>query len=153
MVYNPGARSSALMFDYAYTILNKQLQQGTKAGDKKDMGLFVPVAVNCAFSCELLLKSMLPIGTKGHRLYNDLFLKLKPELANNIKKVVVQIIEERKPGYSDKDFENDLIVNEAAFEQWRYFYEGKTSLTFNLAFMSVFQSCLKGIAGVEAKAP
>ncbi|MBE6930838.1 MAG: hypothetical protein E7463_11205 [Ruminococcaceae bacterium] len=153
MIYDTGALSNALMFDHAYKILNERLQQGAKVGNMKDAGLIVPVAVNCAFSCELLLKSMLPIGTKGHKLYNDLFLKLDTTLANNIKKIVVQIIEETKKGYSDKDFENDLIANEAAFEQWRYFHEGKTSPSFDLAFMCVFQACLKGIAGSEAKAP
>ena len=153
MIYDTGALSNALMFDYAYTILNERLQQGAKEGNLKDAGLIVPVAVNCAFSCELLLKSMLPINTKGHKLYSDLFLKLDMALANSIKKIVVQIIEKTKTGYSDKDFENDLAANEAAFEQWRYFHEGKTSPSFNLAFMSVFQACLKGIAVAASKVP
>lgn len=115
--------------------------------------MIVPAAVNCAFSCELFLKSLLPLGTKGHKLYNDLFLKLDTTLANNIKQIVVQIIDKTKKGYSDKDFETDLIANEAAFEQWRYFHEGKASPSFNLAFMSVFQASLKSIAGAEAKVP
>lgn len=153
MIYDKDALSNALTFDYAYIILNERLQQGAIAQISKDAGLIVPVAVNCAFSCELFLKSLLPLGTKGHKLYNDLFLKLDTALANNIKKIVVQIIGETEKSYSDKDFENDLIANETAFAQWRYFHEGKASLSFNLTFMSVFQACLKSIAVAETKVP
>ena len=116
MIYDTGALSNALMFDHAYKILNERLQQGAKVGNMKDAGLIVPVAVNCAFSCELLLKSMLPIGTKGHKLYNDLFLKLDTTLANNIKKIVFetqkldQIAPEISYGVTNKDGILDLSI-------------------------------------------
>ena len=54
------------MFDDAYNILHDKMQSGAKYHNEKNLALIIPVAVNCAFACELFLNSMLPEGTKGH---------------------------------------------------------------------------------------
>ena len=146
MICNQAALANALMFDHAYSILNERFQQGAKLLDQKELGLFVPVAVNCTFSCELFLKSMLPAGTGGHELYNKLFKKLDAQLADVIKQSVVQIMRDTKIDYTAADFERDLLTHELAFKEWQYFHEGKPLPTFDLQFMSTLQACLKGIA-------
>lgn len=113
------------------------------------MALFVPVVMNCTFSCELFLKSLLPKGTRGHALFNQLFTNLDSNIANNIQNAVVHIMKEKNNDYSKADFENDLIEHEKAFEEWRYFHEKHNTSTFDLDFMSVFQACVKAIAEVE----
>ena len=144
---NKDALGNALMFDYAYTLLHDKMQSGVKTNDQKSMGLIVPVAVNCAFSCELFLKSMLSSGTRGHKL-NELFDRLDSEIARAIKDGVVKIMQDLVGKYSENDFDADLIANAAAFEEWRYFHEGKKSLSFNIIFMCSFQKCLKAFAQI-----
>ena len=58
--------NNAISFDYAYSILHNTIQNVAKNSNEKGLILTIPVAVNCAFACELFLKSMLPEGTKGH---------------------------------------------------------------------------------------
>ena len=72
MITDKAALANALMFDHAYRILNEKFTMGLNTNNLADIGLSVPIAVNCAFSCELFLKSMLPKGIRGHKLYNDL---------------------------------------------------------------------------------
>lgn len=143
---NVAHKVSDTAFDYAYRILNDRLQQGVKNGNLRDTGLFIPVAVNCALSCELFLKSLLPAGSRGHKLYNDLFTKLDIKMAENIRSSVITIIQDTTPAYSATDFEQDLKSNEDAFLKWRYFHECQCELSFNLSFMIVFEACLKAIA-------
>ena len=152
MLPNKDALGNALLFDHAYTILHNKMQEGAKNGNIQDAGLFVPVAINCTLSCELFLKAMLPIGTEGHKLYNDLFKKLKElnePLANSIQDCVIQIMKEKVNDYSQTSFENDLTSHERAFIDWRYFHEGKKSLNFDLQFMYALEACLKQLAIIE----
>ena len=151
MICDQTILTNALMFDHAYSILNERFQQGAKILDIKELGLFVPVAVNCTFSCELFLKSMLPAGTVGHELYSKLFKKLDAQLADVIKQSVVQIMRDTKTDYTEADFEMDLLTHELSFKKWRYFHEGKSLSTFDLQFMSTLQACLKGIALAKNK--
>lgn len=151
MIYDRKALSNALMFDYAYTIIYEQFQKGVKEFELKDVGLLVPLAVNCAFSCEMFLKAMLPSGTRGHKLNNELFKRLDSEIAANIRMRVIEIMRMRSVAYSEEDFEIDLTKNEKAFEQWRYFHEDRETITFNVEFMNSFQKCLKEIASIEDK--
>ena len=91
MIYDKDALSNALIVDHAYTILNNQFGEGIKNKRSTDTALFVSVAVNCALSCELLLKSMLPQGTKGHKL-DELFNKLDASDRTFIKESVVILL-------------------------------------------------------------
>lgn len=146
---NKDASGNALMFDYAYTLLHERMQNGVKTTDEKELGLFVPVAVNCAFSCELFMKAMLPVGTRGHEL-KKLFNLLDSAIAKGIKDEVIKMMQETEPNYSESDFKNDLTVNDETFYNWRYFHEGKSSLSFNMKFMYFFQKCLKAYALISA---
>lgn len=147
---NKDALGNALMFDHAYTLLHERMQNGAKAKDLKDLGLFVPVAVNCTFSCELFMKVMLPAETRGHEL-KKLFNLLDSEIASGIKDGVIKMMQETEPNYSENDFENDLPANGEAFDHWRYFHEGKSSPSFNMKFMYLFQKCLKAFASIHGQ--
>lgn len=139
--------SNGLIFDYAYRILNEKLQRGASVRNPMDMALIVPVAVNCAFSCELILKSLLPSGTHGHKLYHDLFKKLDSVKSNSIQDETVKAIQIQSPQYTTADFERDMIAYESSFEQWRYFHEDHpTAPSFDLVFMSAFQASIKAVA-------
>lgn len=138
---------NALMFDHAYMILYEKFQQGVMSKDLKEMALFVPMVVNCAFSCELFLKSMLPAETAGHKLYHQLFKELDIEVSDKIKKSIITVMQtEKSKSYSEEDFECDLKKNENAFPNWRYFHEGKKYCEFDLVFMSTFQKIVKAFA-------
>lgn len=147
---NKDALGNALMFDYAYTLLHERMQNGAKIKDLKELGLFVPVAVNCAFSCELFMKAMLPAETRGHEL-KKLFNLLDSTIASGIKDEVIKMMQEAEPNYSENDFENDLTANDEAFDHWRYFHENKRSPSFNMKFMYCFQKCLKVFANIHGQ--
>lgn len=147
MITNKTALANAFMFDHAYRILNKKFTTGINTSNLIDMGLAVPVAVNCAFSCELFLKSMLPIGTRGHKLYNDLFTKLDDTSKDAIIDGTLKLIQLKENTYTIDDFYNDLKACENSFEIWRYFHEPKeTNPNFNNRFISCFQEALKALA-------
>lgn len=144
---NKDALGNALTFDYAYTLLHEQMQNGAKTMNTKELGLVVPVAVNCAFSCELFMKAMLPVETRGHEL-EKLFNSLESAIAKGIKDGVIKMMQETEPNYSESDFENDLAANSESFDHWRYFHEGKRSPSFNIKFMYFFQKCLRAFASI-----
>ena len=147
---NKDALGNALMFDYAYTLSHERMQNGAKTNDIKELRLFVPVAVNCAFSCELFMKAMLPVGTRGHEL-KKLFSLLDGVIASGITDGVIKMMQETEPNYSKNDFENDLTTNDEAFDHWRYFHEGRNSPSFNMKFMYFFQKCLKAFASIHGQ--
>ena len=152
MIYRKETLSNAIMFSHAYELLINQFHKAELERDKNELGLlFVPVCVNCAFSCELFLKAMLPPGTRGHKLYTELYSKLDPSVAERICNSVVENMAFHTEGYSRDNFESDLKAHEPAFEQWRYFHEGRKSLSYNMVFMRIFQGCLKGIALSEPR--
>lgn len=142
---NKDALGNALMFDYAYTLLHDRMQNGANTNDMKELSLFVPVAVNCAFSCELLMKAMLPVGTRGHKL-KELFSALDGVIADSITDAVIELMQKTEQNYSKNDFKRDLTMNDEAFDHWRYFHEGRNSLSFNMKFMDFFQKSLKAFA-------
>ena len=147
---NKDALGNALMFDYAYTLLHERMQNGAKTNDIKELRLFVPVAVNCAFSCELFMKAMLPVGTRGHEL-KKLFSLLDGVIASGITDGVIKMMQETEPNYSKNDFENDLTTNDEAFDHWRYFHEGRNSPSFNMKGMYLFQKCVKSFARIHGQ--
>ena len=147
MITDKTALANAYIFDHAYRILNEKFTIGLNTNNLADIGLSVPIAVNCAFSCELFLKSMLPKGTRGHKLYNDLFTKLDETSKDAIIDGTVKLIHLKKHDYTINDFYNDLKSCENSFETWRYFHEPKeTNLHFNNQFMSCFQETVKALA-------
>lgn len=147
MIYDQTALANALMFDQAYRTLYEKFNTGLRTNNLSDMGLLVPVAVNCAFSCELFLKSMLPVGSRGHKLYNDLFTKLDSQSQDAIIDGTVKLTQLSLNNYTSDNFHKDLEANEKAFEVWRYFHEKNASNpSFNIRFMSNFQEVVKSLA-------
>lgn len=147
MLTDRTALANALMFDHAYKILNERWTIGINTNNLADMGLAIPAAVNCAFSCELFLKSMLPIGTRGHKLYNELFNKLDNISKDAIIDGTLKLIQLKENNYTIDNFYNDLIASENSFDTWRYFHEPKeTKPNFNNRFMSCFQKAVKSLA-------
>lgn len=147
MITDKTALANAYMFDHAYKILNEKWNIGINTSNLADIGLAVPVAVNCAFSCELFLKSMLPKGTRGHKLYNDLFTKLDDTSKDAIIDGTLKLIQLKESTYTIDDFYDDLKASENSFETWRYFHEPKeTNPNFNNQFMSCFQETVKALA-------
>ncbi len=147
MITDRIALGNALIFDHAYRTLNEKWIIGINTNNLTDMGLAVPVAVNCAFSCELFLKSMLPIGTRGHKLYSELFTKLDDTSKDAIIDGTLKLIQLKENSYTIENFVDDLKNSESSFETWRYFHESKgTKPSFNNRFMSCFQKAVKSLA-------
>ncbi len=159
MIYDEITMNNGVIFQHAYDILNAKMQQGINAmvqgntgTDGKaplDAALFVPVVVNCSFACELFLKSMLPINTRGHKL-DELFLLLDSDIQNNIKSNTVDEMKKVKSTYSDTDFQMDLTQNNNKFAEWRYFHEGN-SQSANLEFISRFMKSIFAVVNAERK--
>lgn len=153
MIYDNLTLANALIFDNAYHILKQKMDIGTSIHSQLDMSLAVPVAVNCSFSCELLLKSMLPIGTHGHGL-NDLFAKLTASEQSGIIDGTTQLLRLHKSDYTIENFYSDLIQHDKAFVQWRYFHEKHDgNINFNILFMENFHKTLKALALFYNKHP
>lgn len=122
------------------------MQNVAKNSNEKGLILTIPVAVNCAFACELFLKSMLPEGTKGHKL-KELFNSLEPSLKNNIESIVVHILNDAtQDNYLIDNFKHDLNINSNVFNEWRYCHEKTEAISFGVQFMHIFEQCLKTFA-------
>lgn len=153
MIYDNLALANALIFDNAYHILKQRMDIGTVSHSQLDMSLAVPVAVNCSFSCEMLLKSMLPIGTRGHGI-NDLFTQLTTSEQSGIVDGTMQLLRLHKTDYTTENFYSDLNHHDKAFIQWRYFHEKHDgNLNFNILFMEYFHETLKALALFYNKNP
>ena len=134
------------MFDDAYNILHDKMQSGAKYHNEKNLALIIPVAVNCAFACELFLNSMLPEGTKGHEL-KELFNSLEPSLKNDIESIVVHILNDtNQDNYSIDNFKHHLNISSNAFTEWRYCHEKTEAISFGVQFMYIFKQCLNAFA-------
>lgn len=135
-----GKNVSALTFREAYLIINKHINSGVALKDLRKMGLFIPAAVNCAFSCEMFLKSFINNATleslKIHKL-SDLFETLKDETKDII---INNMLAKMGNGYSEQKFYTDLADNSNAFVDWRYFYE--KSNHYSKHFMDCFLESL-----------
>ncbi len=102
--------ANAYTFDHAYQILYKQMNLVISQNILTDMGLLVPVAVNCLFACELFLKSMLPEGTRGHNLV-ELLNVLDDVSRNAIIESSIKLMQQHKPDYSKDNFYSDINCN------------------------------------------
>ena len=101
-------------------------------GDGTVQVLSIPGIVNCAFACELYLKSLLMVHgyqSRGHSI-ESLFRKLPDE-------IISQIIKEIE-GYK---FENCLSNISNTFVDWRYSYEKESTLiTFQTFLLKLTES-------------
>lgn len=146
MIYDKTAMNNGVIFLRAYNILDdkmqqavKELIQGNNGVDGKamlDASLFVTVVVNCSFACELFIKSMLPKGTKGHKL-DELFALLDSDIQERIRNLTICEMKRENSVYCSADFQRDLYDNSNKFAEWRYFHE-KNTCSANLQFVSSF---------------
>ena len=147
-IKNKPLLADALMFDHAYHVLKGVMDSGIHTGNLKDISLAVPIAVNCAFACELFFKSMLPDNIKDHKLEN-LYNSLDELSRNAIVDAVTKLMQRDVPNYSDIDFRSDLANNSEAFVMWRYFYESRRDKpvpSFEARFMYNLEEALKSLA-------
>ncbi len=159
MIYDEIAMNNGVIFQRTYDILNERMQlgiinlaQGSNGMDGKatlDAALFVAVVVNSAFSCELFMKSMLPKGTKGHKL-DELFYLLDNDIQSRIEKITVNRMKELKKTYCSMDFQSDLNSNSNKFAEWRYFHE-KGNCSANIQFISRFMKAIFDVVNEERK--
>lgn len=140
---------SAYTFREAFLILKKVFDSGSVVSDLRAIGLAIPIAVNCAFTCEMFLKSFLSEANivqlknnnKAHKL-DELFICLKETTKKDI---VERVIIKMGKGYDESQFYNDLTKNSNAFVEWRYFFEKQNH--FSSQFMDRFQEALFIFAG------
>jgi hypothetical protein len=91
--------------------------------------LAIPLVVNGSFACELLFKSFLPAGVRGHKLYDDIFIilenynkRLSIEITNNVIEMQTLLLGGKK-NYTAEKFKQDLIIAQDDFELYRYAHE------------------------------
>jgi hypothetical protein len=77
-----------------------------------------PTIACYAFACELYIKALLPLGTRGHNL-SELFEKL----ADDIKRLAYNNYLILVPNRSESAFRADLNLLSNAFVEWRYIFE------------------------------
>jgi len=112
---------NGLGFREVYLILRKQFAVNCSIGSyEKGLSIVVPMLVNGAFACELLLKSLNPSLNRGHKLKTELFDKLKDTTKQDI---INRFIVKSKNTYDETTFNSDFIKNEELFVDWRYFHE------------------------------
>lgn len=108
--------------------------------DENDDGYwFIPSIVNMAFACELYLKALLADGDnemRGHNLY-ELFKNLPEKIRLKITNSVAF--------YGDDEFMQQLEIHKYIFQDWRYFYEHK-STSVDLIFLERLAVTLHDIA-------
>lgn len=117
---------------------------GEKISDDELMKYLFPkeevtAIVNCAFSCELYIKSMLNEGNvvRGHKL-----LELFNQLDDKWKGLIIRLME-----YEETIFYYFLNQSSNAFEEWRYIYEregGERKIYF--VFLKKFAVTLQKVA-------
>ena len=116
MIHDKIAMNSGVIFQHAYDILSKKMQEGlvkkaignsgTSNKADLDVALFVPAVVNCSFACELFIKAMLPQNTRGHKL-NDLFVLLDTDIQERIKNKTVEKMKNSIQTYSATEFQTE----------------------------------------------
>ena len=115
----------------------EQMEQ-TESG-KALAQMMLPAIVLKAFSCELALKALAAKNQEAvgsvHKL-NELYQKINKDTQKEISAVVIAVMKETSPEYSDVDFTEDLNKVAKVFIDWRYYYENSRSLNF--AFLHSF---------------
>ena len=126
----------------ATAVVGSQQLKGEKASQFW-LSTMIPVIVMKAFSCELMLKTLiahegLKMG-KNHKL-DELFDKLPASIQAIIQAPIIAKMKIRTTSYDETSFLEDLKASSTLFVDWRYFFEEATSgkeKTVNLAFLDV----------------
>lgn len=119
-------------------------------------GLIGPAILNCSFSIELLLKSLIlidhleifykkdietiDIDIKGHK-YSELFMKINPENQNKILDLLGKKFNQT---FTNESFFKMISVNgcEDPFVEWRYVFEENNIKTINYNFLITLSEVL-----------
>ena len=159
MIHDETAMNNGVIFLHAFDILKERMQQGINRGAQGgnvlkgkpawDATLLVPVVVNGSLACELFMKSMLPQGTRGHKL-EELFALLDNALQEKIKQFTIAEMKKGNAAYSETEFQNDLDGNNDVFIEWRYFHEGN-SHSVNYQFVGAFLKSIFAVVDEERK--
>lgn len=117
---------------------------GLNTCEDETMGAFlahmmVPALVLRAFSCELILNSLIVKAKKdagsSHKL-NDLYHEVDALTQNAIADAVIRKMQLYNANYEMPDFLTDLDNVAQLFAEWRHFYENPRAL--NSTFLDVF---------------
>jgi len=109
---------------------------------------FMALPAWTAFAVEMGLKTLL-ISTgvdqapRGHDLAR-LFSKLPPDIQREIESKTLEVTGDAQ----DMDFSTLLEKNKLAFEQWRYFHEGKSTQS-NIGFLQSLMLAVHNSAVLE----
>lgn len=155
VLYNETAFCNAMIFNHAFEILYKRLEEGVKKLHhnrknkvaQRDSSLVIPVLTNGAFACELYIKSLLPPNTRGHELY-ELYNRLDDELKDNIQKIHLDYMQNYEPNYNLEDFYNDIQIHSNVFVTWRYFHDCDTA-SAKPPFIYIFLKALYTVGFIE----
>lgn len=118
-------------------------EAGTPRESTEDDMRIVPAITNMAFSCELCLKSLLPEGTRGHRL-KELFLLLSHEQQTEIGNCL-----KGEFRLSDSQFDDKLDLIDNSFVEWRYIIEARNRITGEYSFMKRMSEEILNMYGID----
>ncbi|MEY8365390.1 hypothetical protein AALA22_07080 [Anaerovoracaceae bacterium 41-7] len=155
MALNKIMFNNGTLFKYSAMILQSKMDNASKGlASPNDSGinildlcLFVPAVVNCAFACELFMKSMLCNTSTEHNLAR-LFGILNQDIQDKVRQTSIAKMQEVIPAYNDIQFQADLNSHGKVFVDWRYFHEGNAD-TANLQFLFSFMDSLSITARQE----
>ncbi len=112
--------ANANMFYRAYHELHGAFLRCQQSNDINGFALLTaPMAVNCAFACELYLKAI--VGPINKHNLDELFQRLDHAIAEEI---VNGVIQKLGRDYSRDSFQADLNTQKDIFVRWRYLLEG-----------------------------
>lgn len=154
MVYDDIALNNGVIFMHTVDVLKEKINGGKQKPesgniciDVLDLALNVPIIVNSALACELIIKSMLSKKHKDHN-HKNLFAELDCDIQEKVRKLTIKKMQKINNLYADEDFNGDLEQNKLNFYEWRYFHEG-ISHTANFLFIENFMRALFEIAKTE----
>lgn len=91
-----------------------------------------PAFINIAFSCEILLKLLYERDNdnivKGHKLYDEIFVKLKNNTQTMISSMVIYKMQYPGKKYDEQDFIDDMLLSQDTFMIERYPFELGTGI-------------------------
>lgn len=110
--------------------------------DGEELLFMVPKFVNGVFSIELTIKAILV--EQGISYDNEHNLKiLFDKLPTDIQNRVWSFLTTKFPEYSDiTKCETELLIMSEAFVQWRYYYEGNGTPSFDARFLAAFANAM-----------
>lgn len=157
MVYDDIALNSGVIFMHTVDVLKEKAngvnikpENGIISISPLDLALNVPIIVNSALACELIIKSMLPKKPQKEHNHKNLFEKLDYDIQEKVRNLTIKKMQKTNTLYAAEDFNCDLNQNKLNFFEWRYFHEG-ISHTANFLFIENFMNALFEIAKAERK--